>query len=93
MINHGSSSRDLGADHIPLVGSPTTIGESPMSPESRGREAEVGIAGAVVEVPSVKLSSASPHIITPNGQIIEAISIWAKIEMVEGMTLVPEVIK
>jgi hypothetical protein len=31
-----------------------------MSPESRGREAEVGIAGAVVEVPSVKLSSASP---------------------------------
>lgn len=30
------------------------------------------------------------HIITTDGQILEAISAWAKIEMVEGFSQVPE---
>jgi len=32
----------------------------------------------------------NPKVITPDGQILEAISAWAKIEMVEGMSLAPE---
>jgi len=32
----------------------------------------------------------NPKVLTPNGQILEAISAWAKIEMVEGMSQVPE---
>jgi hypothetical protein len=31
-----------------------------------------------------------PRVLTPTGQILEAISAWAKIEMVEGMSQVPE---
>jgi hypothetical protein len=30
------------------------------------------------------------HILTPEGQILEAVSAWAKIEMVEGRALMPE---
>jgi len=32
----------------------------------------------------------NPHIITADGQVLEAVSSWAKIEMVEGYAQMPE---
>jgi len=39
----------------------------------------------------MKTNKSNLMIVTANGQILEAVSVWAKIEMLEGMSLVPEI--